>query len=417
MANRLVWLLAAAGMLAAAPARGDVIYQLEPLAGAGATDNARLTASGEQRVSDSYTLVGGNMRLSYQGARASVTLAYRAGYTQYMRTGGLTTVTNNLALRWTFQPAALWRVAADASANLTRASGLDPVDPTTVMAQAAVAGSTLYLATVATEAVNYTPTPRQGYGESLSVMQVRYLEQAAVNGVPVPLPRTTFVVFGLYGNREVGRNAYSLSLSAGDSFRETDSSQSSTSEGHTIIGQLFAGWRRELSAAWSTSLQAGPTVMVRFDGSGVLAPGFIGSINYASVPWFASLTAMQAPAPNLFLGQATLSDTVMARVALPLTRNERLVVGAYGGYVYARIADEQQHLTRAYDQFLGGLTLVGRFPRLPIAAALTYVAVTQRGSSQPYSAAPDLARQMVLLSVRGEFAWGPGTPPLFGTMY
>jgi hypothetical protein len=40
--------------------------------------------------------------------------------------------------------------------------------------------------------------------------------------------------------------------------------------------------------------------------------------------------------------------------------------------------------------------------------------VSQRGSQLPDYAVDDLARQAVFLHLRGDFAFGPGTPPLFG---
>jgi hypothetical protein len=402
-------------MLAAAGARADVTYHLEPMVGAGATDNARITTTGQERVSDSYTFAGGNVRLIYRHTRTTLTAAYQGAYTQYLREGSFSTFTNNLGLRAAFDLSALWKLGFGANGTLTRASGLNPLDPTVVTPQAAVAGSTLYLGTGVSQDLAYEPTPREGYLETLSVTQLRYLESVR-DGVAVDLPTTTFIGLGLVGFREMGLNRYSLELNVGDSFRESNSGQSSNPnvDGHTFLARLLAGWRRELSPVWTTSLQVGPSVIFRLDGSGVLAPAFVGSIDYKRLPWYASLTALQSPAPNLFLGQATISDQVIARLALPLTRSERLFVGGYAGYVYARIASAQQDTVRVYDQIFGGLSLTARIPKLPLVVALSYLALSQRGSMTPGTAVPDLARQVVFLTLRGEFAWGPGTPPMFG---
>jgi hypothetical protein len=414
--TRLVWLPALAGtLLAAAGARADVTYHLEPLVGAGATDNARITTAGEERVSDSYTIAGGNMRLIYRRARMTLTAGYQGAYTQYLREGAFSTFTNNLGLRSAFDLSALWKLGFGVNGTLTRASGLNPLDPTVVTPQAAVAGSTLYLGTGASQDLAYEPTPREGYTETLSVTQLRYLESVR-DGVPLNLPTTTFIGLGLLGFREVGLNRYSLELSVGDSFRESPEGAPSNpnADGHTLIGRLMAGWRRELSPVWATSLQAGPAVIVRLDGTGVMAPAFVGSLDYKRLPWYASLTALQSPAPNLFLGTATISDQVIARLALPLTQSERLFVGGYGGYIYARIADDQQALVRVYDQIFGGLALTGRIPKLPLVVALNYLVLSQRGNATTSTPVPDLARQVVFVTLRGEFAWGPGTPPMFG---
>src|SRR5262245_46212463 len=200
MGTRLACLFAvAATALAAGAARADVIYQLEPLVGAGATDNARVTGvgpTGTEKVSDSYTIAGGNMRLAYTKARLQLTIGYRVGYTQYFRTDGMTTFTNNLALQSAVELSALWRLGFGVNATLTRASGVNPIDPATTQQQAVIAGSTRYLGTGAVQTLAYQPNPRQGYGQTLSASQVRYLE-STINGVPVNLPNTTFHAFGL----------------------------------------------------------------------------------------------------------------------------------------------------------------------------------------------------------------------------
>ena len=51
---------------------------------------------------------------------------------------------------------------------------------------------------------------------------------------------------------------------------------------------------------------------------------------------------------------------------------------------------------------------------MPLAVALSYLALSQRGNVTPSTPVPDLARQIVFVTLRGEFAWGPGTPPMFG---
>src|SRR5215831_2595521 len=417
MAPRLVWLLVAVGTgLAPVAARADLIYQLEPLVGVGATDNAAVTTAGEARVADSYTFVGGNTRLAYSNARLTLGLGYNGAYTQYVRTQGAATFTNNLALTSTAELSARWKLGMGAQGTLTKASGLSLVDPVAATTQAAVAGSLLYLSTGVNQNLSYQPTPRQGYNELASVTQVRYLESPTLNGMVVPQPTTTFIAAGVSGNREMGRNQYTLVLDGGDSFREADPAlpPDPYAEGHTIIARLMAGWRRELSPTWTTTLQGGPSTIFKLDGSGVLAPAFNGMVNYTRLPWFASVSLAQSPAPNLFLGEATLNDQVIVRLALPLTRSERLFVGGWGGYTYARVASESQHLARLYDQFVGGAALTGRISNWPMSFAVSYLALSQRGSATPNNPVPDLARQTVFLSVRGVFGWGPGAAPMFG---
>jgi hypothetical protein len=188
-----------------------------------------------------------------------------------------------------------------------------------------------------------------------------------------------------------------------------------TAYGHTILVRALAGWKHDLSPQWSTTLEAGPSMIVRLDGSGVVAPAAIATVMYTRLPWTAVLTASQTPTANPYLGQAAIADQVLAHAAVPLTRSELIYFGGYGGYIYARVANGTAQLDRAYDQFMGGLTLTAHMSKMPFAAALTYSIISQRGSDLPGSSVPDFGRQYVLLTVRGDLAWGPGTPPLFGT--
>jgi hypothetical protein len=184
--------------------------------------------------------------------------------------------------------------------------------------------------------------------------------------------------------------------------------------GHTLLARLLAGWRHEFSPFWSTRLQAGPSVIYRLDGAGVAAPAGVATVNYTRLPWFASLVAGQTPAANPYLGDAILADQVTLRLALPVDRIERVFVGAFGSYSYARIADAQGHFQRAYDQLVGGASLNWVFPRARAAASLSYTVTSQRGATLPGYTTLDLGRQYVFLNVRSDLAWGPGTPPLFG---
>src|SRR5262249_18486986 len=156
-----------------------------------------------------------------------------------------------------------------------------------------------------------------------------------------------------------------------------------------------------LSPLWSTTVQGGPLVLVNLEGTGVLAPAGNATISYTRFPWFAALSLSQAPAANIYFGDATITDQIMVRLGLPLTRRGLIYVGGHGSYIYARIANGSAQLSRDFDQFSGGLSLYVRFGRLPFAGGATYMALSQRGSAQPNHEIPDLARQAVLLSVSG----------------
>ena len=67
------------------------------------------------------------------------------------------------------------------------------------------------------------------------------------------------------------------------------------------------------------------------EGNGIIAPAGVASLIFARHPWFATLAVSQQASPNLYLGQATLNDAALARVALPLTRSDLLFVTGFAG--------------------------------------------------------------------------------------
>jgi hypothetical protein len=153
--------------------------------------------------------------------------------------------------------------------------------------------------------------------------------------------------------------------------------------------------------------------MFKWGGPGVIAPGGRASINYRRLPWYLTLGVAQTAEPNLYLGEATISDRILLRIALPLTQRELVFVTGVAGYTYGRIANEQRQLEKAFDQRSAGLTVTGRLPRLPFWAALEYLVVDQNGEMPSGRVFPSLFRQTVLLSIGAMLVWGAGEPPLF----
>jgi hypothetical protein len=422
-AARWLIFLVGGGVATAAPgwgggsARADFIYELTPTVGAGATDNALVTAMGQTHTGATFSTAGGSARIRYRGALVEHALGYHLTYTRFLIEDGPDVTSHNVAWVTSAQLSSLWRLQLGAAATLTRSSGVDPSNPAAVVPQAGMAGSLLYLATVANQSLSYTPTPRRMYSESLTVGHLRYLESMLASGMPVALPRTTLVTLALSGSRLVGRETLMLDVSASDMLTDFDSTApvDPNRRGHTLFATALGGWKHELSPVWSTTVQAGPMVIARFDGNGVIAPAATATLAYAQVPWFAMLTVAQTPVANPYVGEATISDQVLARVAVPVMRSERVFVGGYGGYVYARVANGEAQLDRLYDSFIGGLSLTVRFPKLPLAAAATYSVLSQRGSALAgRGEVADVARQYVLINLRADLSWGPGTPPLFG---
>ena len=185
-------------------------------------------------------------------------------------------------------------------------------------------------------------------------------------------------------------------------------------QGQIFLAQLMAGWEHDLGAVWTSLLAAGPVTVFKIGGPYTFAPAATAAIFYHRRPWFGSLTLAQEPAPNLYIGAMTLNDEALLRLALPLTRSERVFIAGFASYIYARVPVNQFDFSRAFDQETAGASLNAQSMKLPIAAGLQYTITVQHGgTATAIGAAPDLERQMLMLTVTGVFAWGPGTAPLF----
>ena len=402
-------LVAALAPGAAAPARADMILQLVPSLGVGITDNAANATTDAARRSDGFATVALGASGRSTGALTTHSLAYQLAYTRFFQSLGPSTLTNGLAWTSAFKPTARLDVALTASVLLSRLARVDPNDLTTVMPQAAVGGTNYFLSTAVGQTLLYQPTGTRTLEQGLTVAQVRYL------GASSDLPTTTFIQGRARGSLQVGLNSYFLDVQLSDAYTPVDPAiVGASATGHTLLARVLAGWQRELSPSWSSSIAAGPTALAKPEGPVIIAPAGYATLNFARRPWFATLTVAQQAAPNLFLGEATLNDQVLARLALPLTRTDLVFVTGFASYIYARLANDQGTLGRAFDQRTAGVGVSGRVQSLPFVATLQYTIIDQNGSALGGRVFPDLFRQTLLLNVSGVFMWGKGTPPLFG---
>ena len=411
--------------LAPRPARAHLIYELMPLVGGGATESVSQTNDGTtDRFTDGFAQVSAIGRARYQARLSDSAFGYRIMLTRYARESGLNTIAQSLMATSSLSLTGRLTLRLFANGELTQTSAVNGLpDPATAQPQGAVALGRAYYSVSASEDMSYSATPRTSFGETLSFARLNFLDNGvqtttAPGGVTttrtVGSPGTSVITAQLYGRYATGRESFSLTGMISDSIAETPPNMmvvDPLSTGHVFLAQLLAGWGHEISPNWSSQVQAGPAIIFKVDGPAVLSPAGMVSLGYSRVPWFMSFTASQAPAPNLLISQATVTDQVIARVAMPLGRSENIYVGGFGSYIYARQATEGGSLTRAYDQFQGGGSLFYRSQRSPIGGALTYTALTQRGNGVQTQS---LAYQSLLLSISGAFAWGPGTPPLFG---
>jgi hypothetical protein len=404
-------------VLAGAVARAQAVYDLTPMAAVGATTNATAAGTSPTVISPdqqngAFTTVSVGAGARYQAARASYAVADRLSLTRFTDNSAANSLTNAFTVGTSVNATARIELRLSAGALLSRASAVEFSNPTTAAPQASFAGTSTFLGVSAGQEATYQPNARQSYAQALSFAQVHYLDSSA------QLPSSTVLAATVRAGRLVRRDTFFVEGRLTDSFTSNPAIDAGPlSSGQIFLAQLQGGWRRDLTPALSAEVQAGPIAMFKIGGPGVIAPGGSASLSYRRLIWFANVALTQTASPNLFVGGATISDQIFARLALPLGKSELYYVAGYGGYVYARMVNDTLTLTRAFDQLVGGLSLAARLQKLPVFASVTYLVVDQRGSggpNDPQGEIPDLARQTVMLNVAGTFAFGRGTPPIFG---
>ena len=389
----------AAAWLVSTPARAEVVYDLSPSAGVGITDNARLT---NPALSDQFSILAATTQVRYLGARWTHALAYRLAWTHYYEGNGLDNLSNELTELATFMPRANLEVHLGASGTLSRISRLELIGaaPGTVMAPpptAQVAGTNLYVAAAGTEEAIYRPDARWQLVESGNVTRITYLDS------PAP-PDSLLITLRGRAERIMARDTY---------FLESQSSVTFTA-GDSLISQLMAGWRRDITVAWSSELQAGVMGIFRENLSPAIGPAAVGSLNYRRIFWFANLTVSRLPTANIFLGQPTINNQAVLRLTLPLTRDETAVISGMAGYTFANPSNDQ--FTRAFDQRIASALIGTRFGKLPLYGTLEYSVLSQHGNANVMSPVPDLFRQVLMLNLRASFTFGPGTLLILGAL-
>ena len=405
-------------VLCGAGARAQAVYDLTPTVGAGATTNALAAGTNPATISPdqqggSFATVSLGAGARYQGARTNYGAANRFSLTRFSDNSQANSLTDAFTANASVNPSARLQLRLSAAALLSRASAVEFANPATVNPQGTFAGTTTFIGTTAGQDASYQPNARQTYAESLSFAQVHYLGDGAA-----AMP-SNFVIAGAgRAGRIVRRDPYFVVARLTDSFTSNAALDAGPLANCQIfLASLQGGWRRELTPTWTVEAMGGPISVFKIGGPGVIAPGGGATVSYRRLFWFATVAVTQTASPDLFLGGATISDQIFFRLALPLGKSELYYVAGYGGYVYARTANDRLTLTRAYDQLMGGLSLSAHLRKLPIFASLTYLLVDQRGSgspNDPQGEIPDLARQTVMVNVAGTFAFGRGTPPIYG---
>jgi hypothetical protein len=385
-------------------AHADVVFELIPSVSVGVTDNALLTVT---PVRDEFGVLGVNAHLRSEGARSIFTLGYRLGVTRYFERHGIDTVTNAVLGQSLFRPTAKLELLLTAGGTLSRSSGIDAGDVSAVIPAGTAGGTTAYFNTTAGEELTYRPRAQYLLGQSLTFGRLDYFG-AAAPGLP---SGSTTLTGAVHGDLIRARDIFSLGASLTDFF--ASAVPGTTGESQTWLVDVRGRWHRSISVALATDLEVGVAAAYRSGIAAQYGPTFLAGVGYHRELWFATLVVSQSQVANPFLAQVTTNDQALARLAVPLNRQELVTLGGFASYLRA---NQGTGYTRLYDQRAAGAVLSAHLARRPFWGAIEYTYLNQQGNPAVNSGivpTGELHRQLLILSLGGSFAWGPGTPPLF----
>jgi hypothetical protein len=390
------------------PVQAEVVYELAPSTFLGATSTSQALSNGEASV---FSSASGLARVLRDGPRARFNLGYRFLYTHFFQTGR-DTFGNELVATSQFDLTGALMLSLAGNVLATRTS---QVDAANLAGQAALPGSRFFVASSARQDLIYQATTRLRFQQGLGVNRVDWLS-SSLEPIPDTLTATSSTALHAqlrsdysWARDNVFIETRGTDLIAGD--RMTPAGML-VPGGHTLIGQAMAGWRRELSLAWSAELQGGVGVLSRPVGEMVRAPLGIATLDYRRLPWYSTLTVQRMTVLNYFIGVATINDQAALRLTVPLNRSEFTVLSGFAVYTRARPADPISAAYN-YDQAAVGGTISHRIKNMPFAGSFTYTLIDQRGttsSGQPL----DLVRHTFFLNLTANFQFGPRAPPAFG---
>ena len=219
---------------------------------------------------------------------------------------------------------------------------------------------------------------------------------------PGPQPNRWLARLGLGTEYTKGNSAYAL-LGESTYFVNT-----AVNEGNVDIpreDQLLvsarARWRHDLSARWSSELNAGVAgaVDASAPSNGIFGPVGLGAIRYNFDGYGAELVAERVIAPNLITSQMYLSDQARLVGGLPLWREASILLQTSVGYTHNRIINVRESTYAAtFDMWLFD-TGIGWFPEDGPQVVARYQHTEQIGNESDAQPAATFHRNMVLLTV------------------
>jgi hypothetical protein len=392
---------------AAPPARaGEILGEVDARAGVGVTDNAQYVP-GDAKQRDELLSGTGAGRLRYRGPLWNHSLGYQATGTVYLESIGPSGYSQSAAWQTTGIITPQWKLDLGASASYAQTTVFDREDVQTVMPRLTPLGKTTYTSFSANQALTYEPNPRRKFAEALMVSRIHVLDAPA----QVSFPDTFMIGGNLRGEQQLSIDQINADITGAymSSFYPNGRGQ----DREWLLLQALAGWRRDLNPQWSAEARIGAMGIFLLDGlRGIIAPAFQLNAAYKRERWFANASLQQTVTPNVWGGSAMISDILLVRAALPLTRSERYYFMGFGSYMYGRQATSAGSV-HSFDNRTVGATLTARSEKRPFYAQLEYTFTDQVFYAGDGGNVP-LRRQMLMLNVGGTLIFGKGQPSIFG---
>lgn len=391
------------------PAAAETYAELNAAIAGGVTDNALSAPKGSDQArtgADQFALVRVGGRVFRVARSIQNDLAYAFSLSRYLDHPRANTQSH--ALTWTStialtRPTQLRLALAASYSRLASANPLIEASAGAAVGGGAIIdGPVSYIGVNFVETLTHRPTALRLGVQALSVSTF----------VPMSDKQVSAVVAQhlLRGEALRGRNAATADFTLGVTFNagaEDSLGQEITPSSQFVFAQLLGGARRELSAAWSISGEAGGLTVFRLEGGPiVIGPAWRAGLRYRREFGFASLEVARNPQPNAYVGDAVVADRVTLAVGLPLDRRDRFFLGGFGSYQRGRVVDSVTFsgpFGDGFDVWGAAASLAYRPPDLPMAVSLDYSYINQEGrtASANNGALPAVERQSVMLVVTG----------------
>jgi hypothetical protein len=403
--------------LLARDARADAVYDFLPSATVGLTDNATAAPTGSGAVhSGAFTTLTAIGRIHKLTLRSDNSVGLRIGNTFYLYGGGPTALTLELAGVSALTLGASWQLRLAASTTYGQTSSPSRVDLSSGVPTVLPSAANPYLSGSASAEGLFEASPRTRLVQALRFSGVDYLNRGSPpqNSIGVPAVQYSFVLGAMLRfERDIGDN---LLVGEGDVAASVAPGREASGvpglADQVWLTELVAGWRRDFGLEWSGEIKAGALGIFDDLGTHFIEPAVIGTVGYRQLYWFATLTASQQAAPNVFIAAATLNDQALARFALPIGRSGRYYALGYGSYTYARLVDSSG-IHQGYQLWTGGGSLTARSTQYPIWGSIDYTISSQEGNFASGGTIPTLERQQVMLTIGGAFTTGSEAPTIF----